>query len=244
MIVTRYRFRPPRVATITMLVIVVVTVSLGNWQTRRVGEKMALQLRLERMAAAPAVTIPGTPLPSADWAQRHVLTRGEFVDSGLVLVDNRVRDGVPGYHVVMPLRIEGGQMHVLVNRGWVAAGLRRDQLPHIRTPSGPQTVEGIAVIPPSNPYELSPAAVADAASGPVRQHVIIARVAAEQRRALQPLVILQTNAVADGLLRDWPRPDARANVNRAYALQWYAMAVLAFVLWVVWNLKKIDVIAP
>ena len=240
-ILARYGFRPRIVPTLAMLVIVVVTVLLGNWQTRRAEEKLGLQDRLDRLATGAVTVLPGTLTAMADWSQRRVVARGEFVASGMILIDNRLRNGIPGYHVVMPLRIEGSQVHVLVNRGWVAAGLRRDQLPTIATPSGSQMIEGSASVPASRPYELARVDEADAKAGPVRQNLVIERIAAEQRITLQPLVILQTSAAGDGLVRDWPRPDARADTNRAYALQWYVMALVALLLWITLNLKKANV---
>ncbi len=236
----RYRFRPGLVPTLTMLVIAVTTIALGNWQTRRAQEKLALQENLDRLGSAPVATLPSVPVAAQDWVLRRVSVRGEYAASQMTLIDNRVHNGIPGYHVVMPLRIEGSALHILVNRGWVAAGARRDQLPSIQTPAGALTVEGVAIVPGSNPYELSRAPEANANAGPIRQNLVIARVAAEQGLALQPLVILQGSAAADGLLRDWPRPDARTDNHRAYALQWYAMALVAVLLWIAFNFKKSD----
>ncbi len=240
----RYRFRPGLIPTLAMLVIVVATIVLGNWQTRRAGEKLALQERLDRWATGPAAKLPGTPVEAAQWAQRRVAVRGEFISSGMVLIDNRLHKGAPGYHVVMPLRMEGGDMHVLVNRGWVAAGTRRDLLPGITTPAGTLQIEGVVSVPAPHPYELARAGQADSQPGPLRQNLVIGRVAADQRLGLQPLVILQTSPATDGLVRDWPRPDARADTNRAYALQWYAMALVAVILWIAFNLKRTDVAQP
>jgi len=239
-ILDRYRFRPRLVPTLAMLVIAATTVALGNWQTRRAEEKLATQERLDRLTMGPAATLPPGPVRAADWAQRRVVVSGEFLAQGLVLVDNRLHKGAPGYHVVMPLRIDGSGMNVLVNRGWIPAGLRRDQLPRFDTPGGAVTIEGVASVPAQQPYELSRAEEANAGSGPVRQNLVIERVAAEQRLTLQPLVILQTSTATDGLVRDWPRPDARADTNRAYALQWYVMALVAILLWIAFNVKKTD----
>ena len=55
--------------------------------------------------------------------------------------------------------------------------------------------------------------------------------------ALQPLVIEQRSAAADGLLRDWPRPDSGADRNESYALQWYLFAALAVVLFVIHSFR-------
>ena len=55
---------------------------------------------------------------------------------------------------------------------------------------------------------------------------------------IQPIVVLQTSAAGDGLVREWPKPDAGVNTHRAYALQWYVMAVLIAGSWIGLNLRK------
>lgn len=210
-------------------------VVLGNWQSRRAEEKLAVRARLDALAAAAPVRLPATPLVPSDYAGRRVTVRGEYVPRHAVLIDNRIHKGVAGYHVVMPLTIEGGEAHVLVNRGWVAAGPRRDELPRIATPAGSQSIEGIAVVPSGRVYELAP----DATHGPVRQNLVVERIAAETGLPLQPLVVLQTNEAGDGLVRAWERTDAGVNTHRAYALQWYALALLTVVVYVVLGFRSV-----
>ena len=221
-----------------MVVIAVGTFMLGNWQTRRAEEKVALQARLDQLSSGAIEEVPEKAVIPGEWAQHRVVARGEFVPEGLVLVDNRLYRGAAGYHVVMPLKLAGGRMHVLVNRGWVAAGARRDVLPSFSTPPGVVTIEGVASIPNDQPYELAKAGEANSEPGPIRQNLVIERVAAEQRLALQPIVILQTGNSTDAFIRDWPRPDARSDTHRAYALQWYAMSVVAVIMWLVFNIRK------
>jgi len=223
----RFRLRP--VWLIAAAAGCALFVALGNWQTRRAEEKLAAQARLDALAAAVPVRMPATPVAANDYAGRRVSVRGEYAPKHTVLIDNRIHKGVAGYHVVTPLRIEGGETHVLVNRGWVAAGPRRDELPGIATPAGPQAIEGVAVVPSGQVYELAP----DATRGPVRQNLVIDRIAAETGLRLQPLVVQQTNDAGDGLVRAWERPDTGVNTHRAYALQWYALALLTAVVYVV-----------
>ena len=49
----------------------------------------------------------------------RVVARGYYDARNQVLIGNRVHEGRVGYHVITPLRIEGGEVRVLVNRGWV-----------------------------------------------------------------------------------------------------------------------------
>jgi cytochrome oxidase assembly protein ShyY1 len=52
------------------------------------------------------------------------------------------------------------------------------------------------------------------------------------------VVVLLTSDAPDGLVRAWERPDAGANTNRAYALQWYALAVLTAALYVGFGFRQ------
>lgn len=229
-----YRFAPRLVPTLAAIAVFVLTLSAGNWQTRRAAEKLALQQRLDAFALAPVVVLGQDRVDPAAVADHRVLARGRFVAGRTLYIDNRVHRGVPGYHVVTPLHIEGGDRHVLVNRGWVAAGPDRGRLPAVATPEDAVSVEGLAIVPLAQPYELAP----DASSGPLRQNLVPERVAAEMKLAMQPVVVLQTGAAPDGLMRDWPKPDAGVNTHRAYALQWYVMAVLSVAMWLGLNLRK------
>jgi surfeit locus 1 family protein len=210
------------------------TVSLGLWQTRRASEKEALQARLERLGAERPLALPARLIAPDDYALRHVVARGVYADRFTILLDNRVHRGRAGFHVVSPLLITGGNVHVLVNRGWIAAGRTRAELPEAPTPAGEQTVEGLATVPTGRVYELA----ANTVEGPVWQNLPLERYRAWSKLELQPIVIQQTNDAGDGLVREWDRPDAGADRHRGYALQWFALAALAVVLYVVLNLKR------
>jgi len=209
-------------------------VALGSWQSRRAEEKLAAQRRADTLAAAAPVRLPATPVTAGDYAGRRVVVAGEYVPARTVLIDNRVHKGVVGYYVVTPLRIENGPLYVLVNRGWVAAGPRRDRLPDVAAPAGSQRIEGLAAAPGGPAFALAP----DDAPGPVRQHLDLERIAAETGLRFQPIVVRQTGASSDGLVRAWERPDAGVNTHRAYAVQWYALAILTAVVYVVLGFKR------
>jgi surfeit locus 1 family protein len=220
--------------TAAMIAFCALTVSLGLWQTRRAAEKEAWPASRDRLAAEPPMALPARLVATDAVALRRVAARGEYSERYTILLDNRVHRGRVGYYVLAPLRISGGEVHVLVNRGWVAAGRTRDELPQIATPAGVQSVAGVAVVPPQRVYELG----ADPAPGRVWQNLVLDRYRVWSGLALQPVVIEQTNDAGDGLLREWGRADAGADKHRAYALQWFSLAILTIVLYVVLNLKR------
>ena len=229
----RWRFEPKRWPSFATVIFVLLTLSLGEWQTRRAKEKLELRARIDALAASPVVALPARAVGASEFAQRPIEVRGEFLAEKTIFIDNRVYRMQPGYHVITPLRITGGNAHVVINRGWVAADPRRVVLPQVATPQGEQVLKGLAVIPLDHVYELAP----DTAYGPVKQHLALDRLRAQWGIELQPVVMLQTSSAADRLVRDWPRQDEGVDTHLAYALQWNVMAAVGAILWVSLNLR-------
>jgi surfeit locus 1 family protein len=258
-IARQYRFRPRAGLTLLALAGVALFYSLGQWQSGRAQQKLALQALHDQALAGPPLQLPARLMGVEDLLDQPLQVRGRFLSQHLLLHDNRVHHGQPGYHVLMPLLIESvgdgladtpgvEPVAILVNRGWIAASRRREQLPEIATPQGVVLVRGIAMLPKLN-YALA----SDDTPGPVRQGIELARVATQTGLRLQPVMLQQQGnvmpgpgneqpaemAFADGLARDWPRDDARVDTHRAYALQWYVMAALTLLAWLGLNLKRI-----
>ena len=242
------RFRPGWGASCVAAVAMVVALSLGNWQVRRAEEKQALQARSDHRGRGATLQVSSRPAEVKDVEYARVSVHGEFLPHHAILLDNRVRNGVAGYDVLTPVRIEGGELCVLVNRGWIAAGPRRDVLPKFPTPAGPQSLEGIAVAASGRYFEFGGDRAAGQKTGaavePVWQNLNLERYAETTRLALQPFLVRQTSASDDGLARSWERPGRGVDVHRGYAFQWYSLATLILVLYVVLNVGIIDTAPP
>jgi surfeit locus 1 family protein len=226
-----YSFRPRLWAVALAAAACAAGIALGNWQARRAEEKRALGAQLAAAMGAPPVEISSGPVDGAALVFKRVAATGRYLDEYTVFLDNKLRRGRPGYEVVTPLRLDG--MHVLVNRGWVAAGRTREVLPKVPAPAGAVRVEGLALA--RLPHALS----AGPATGKVRQNLELDAFARETGLRLQPIVIQQYSAADDGLLRDWPRPDAGVEKHESYELQWYSLAALAVVLLLVLSVRRV-----
>jgi surfeit locus 1 family protein len=219
---------------VAALVAIALTMALGNWQSRRAEEKLALGRELDAAARHAVLALPPFPVDAYGYEFSRVSVRGEYSARHSILLDNKVLRGVAGYQVLTPLKIAGGDTYVLVNRGWVAAGAWRDSLPQFQTPAGTETVEGIAVVPGGHILELG----AKTEEGIVWQNLVLARYAKSSGLKLQPVVLQQTSDSADGLVRAWERPDTGADRHRGYAFQWYALATTILISYVALSIKR------
>jgi surfeit locus 1 family protein len=207
-----------------------VTFALGQWQLGRGHERDAAQAAIDARTQLPELShasiATGNP---QELLHRRVALRGTWEARRTVFLDNRQMNAVPGFYVVTPLKLEGGDAVVLVQRGWVPRNFeRRELLPRVDTPPGMVELHGRIAPPPARLYEFK-----GVESGPIRQNLDIAAFGAETGLKLAPVTVMQTAPPAsEGLLRDWPRPASGSERNYGYAFQWWAMSALIAILYV------------
>jgi len=218
------------------LALVTLGILLGNWQVRRVAEKTALQARLAQRTALPPLVLDGRPLDPAAVEYRRVIVTGEFIPDWPVFLDNRPLEGRTGFVLLMPFRIAGSNETVLVARGWLPRDpAAHDRVPQVATPVGRTTIEGLAVLHPARVMELG-------AAPPPRPHAIVqnldpAGFARASGLSVLPLLVEQTGFDA-ALTRKWPAPAVDVDRNKGYAFQWYALAAMAFLFFVMTGFRS------
>lgn len=234
---------PPRharwVVLFGTLLIMAVTARLGWWQLDRAAQKKSLQHAIESQAAAevmPASALPATETAAEALRYRRISLRGQWLPEHTVYLENRQMRGLPGFFVMMPLKLPAGDA-VLVQRGWLPRNMAdRTKIAPYRTPDGEVEVIGRVMAWPSRLTALG----ADAA-GPIRQNLDFADEAARVNLALRPLAIAelgQPGNADDGLLRDWPMPAVDVHKHYGYAAQWFAFCALSAGLYVWFQLIR------
>lgn len=234
----RIAFRFKVVPFVATVVLVLLGISLGNWQQRRAAEKTALERKLTEGNAAAPLTVGAAPLAAEAVEFRRVTVSGEFVRDWPLYLDNRPYQGRAGFYLLMPFKIAGSGMHVLVERGWLPRNLaERDKLPQVATPAGLVSIAGIARLNAGHVMQLGSAPSLRPQA--IVQNADPAQVAAGSGLALQPFVVEQTSPASPGgddlqLVRDWPAPSLGVEKHKGYAFQWYALALMAAI-YFVWN---------
>jgi len=243
----RLRFRFRGIPFLATLVIVGVGIALGNWQVRRAAEKMAIAGAIGEQGSLPPVVMgAGGGVHGHDRVDtgvhptyRRVLVTGQFVKEWPVFLDNRPYAGRAGLYLAMPFKIAGSERHVLVLRGWLPRDPREyGRLPEYATPQGATTIEGIIVAKAGHVMQLGTAAPVK--PGAIVQNLEVDEVARASGLQLEPFFVQQTGpqAAGDALVRDWPAPDTGVDKHRGYAVQWYALAAMAALFFVITGLRS------
>jgi surfeit locus 1 family protein len=156
--------------------------------------------------------------------------RGHFETEGQFFLDNQQHLGAPGVHVLTPFVIEGSQVRLWVNRGWVGWSRGRDALPQVLPPDGAVQLTGRLVLPNDKPLAFVTPAPDD---GALRVQIHLHELRKQSLHPVQPLVMqLLTSEPADTLVRDWPVPENKVPMHKGYAIQWALMAAVTLVFFI------------
>lgn len=237
----RFQWQAGLWPTLATAVLIPLLVGLGFWQLDRAAQKQRLQTEYDRgQVNAPIHLRP--VLESAESLRfQRVRARGQYEPQYQILIDNRVHQGQAGYHVLTPLRIEDGNVRVLVNRGWVSLGVDRSQLPSIDTPETVVDVEGIAIVPQTGGFHLGSARPPGNDWQPLWQYLDLPEYAQQAPFPLQPVVILlDPQSKAGGFARNWARLDTGIATHHGYAFTWFSLAVALAAIYILVNTRKVD----
>lgn len=233
------RFRIRWIPLLATVIVAAIGVSLGQWQTRRGDEKQAIQAKMAARQSAPAMTLEnaaGIDVAVAEF--RHIKLRGRFVPTWVTYLENRPYNGVPGFYVLMPFKITGSaESAILIERGWAPRDANdRTRVPVVPTPADEIEIEG--VIRSDAGHLLQLGAAEAPRPGAIMQNLDIAAYARASQLPLAPFVVEQSGEIKDGLVRDWPAPSLGIDRHRGYAVQWYALALMAVIFFVVTGFRS------
>jgi surfeit locus 1 family protein len=235
-------FTPPAWGVILAVLATGAFLALGNWQLGRAREKQALLAEFEAGGRA-TIDADGRNLGGLGRYQR-VRIGGSYDATRQLLLDNMPSpvDGRPGFRVLTPLRRADGRGWVLVDRGWVPLGPTREDLPDVAVGGEPRRVSGVLDVLPVPGLRAGPAAVPGDSRWP---RVMLFPTAADVESALgtavEARIVLLDDADPDGFERKW-RPALGFGPERhlGYAVQWFAFALVAAVLFIALNLRRVN----
>jgi len=107
--------------TLLVLVAVAVMIRLGIWQLARLEQRRDFNNRVAAQVAEDPLDLSGQAIESDLYSMeyRSVIVHGEYDSNRQVVLRNQDWQGRLGVHLLTPLRIDGGESVILVDRGWI-----------------------------------------------------------------------------------------------------------------------------
>jgi surfeit locus 1 family protein len=200
-----------------------VCIRLGVWQLARHGEKVRRNASIARQQRSAPVALANLPRDTGDAHYRPATVTGRFDYEHELVLSGRTHQGSPGVNLITPVRVEGSDTAVLVNRGWVYSpdGGRVDRVRWREADSG--SVNGYVEL-----YAPDAGATASAVDARIIRRVSRSEIGSKIPYPVAPFYLMVTGDSADG-----PHP-ARHQIpaldegpHRSYAIQWFSFAVFA-----------------
>jgi surfeit locus 1 family protein len=212
--------------TLFALVVSLGCVRLGFWQLERLRERRERNAQvMARLGEAP---VPFENLPrNSSIRYRRVRTTGNYDFNNELVLTSRGRNGAPGVHIVTPLRQDGTDTVVLVNRGWAYSpdGMRVDL--------GVFREDSIAIIDGFvEQFAVAQGPVTTSSVERAVRRLDYDSISARLPYPLAPLILVQTKdsgefkAVDRGTPVRLEPPRLDEGPHRSYAIQWFGFAVV------------------
>lgn len=228
-----------RAVGLVLLAVVVSTacVFLGRWQWHRhVARDAAIRLVEQNYAADPVPLADLLPAAGSvldpDDVWRQATVTGTYDADATVLLRNRPVDSEPGFHVLVPLRLDDGAV-LVVDRGWVAWDA--DASGEVSVPAPP--AGDVTLTVHLRPDE--PASTRSAPAGQV-QAIHVDQVLAAGGSTVADAAsfggygaVVAESPAAPQRLGALPAPSTDPGSHLSYAFQWWTFAVgsLAAFVW-------------
>lgn len=240
--------------TLVVLILMGVLVRLGFWQLDRLEQRRAANaLLIAALESAPidlnaemedfVEMTPGSAPESL--ANRDIIMTGEFDYNHQRILKLQNWDGRAGVHLITPLVLDGSDVGVLVDRGWIPdseyeAGNLFD------ADAGIQTVEGYIALTETISRLANSEAGTTNTPGIELFRIDIAAVQGDLPYALAPFYVKQSLAGGTAQPGGLPIPvpkeiDLSEGPHLDYALQWFVFSIglgIAYVIFVRRSLRR------
>jgi surfeit locus 1 family protein len=206
-------------------------VKLGFWQIDRASQKEQRIDTIEQLSRVQALSL--TQVLAQDNSEINdlpILLKGEFVDEVLFLLDNQANKGRLGYRVYQVFTVD--ERAVLINLGWVQGSINRTELPDIKAITGEFQLTGHVrkiekgIMLMEQKFNKN--------SWPLRvQQIELDKFSTLISRQLLPFVVYLDKTDVVGYEKNWKPIVMPPEKHRAYAFQWFSLAI-AWLLLMMW----------
>lgn len=215
-------------------------VKLGFWQSARAVEKEERLHNITQLSKTTAMSLSEIQkFPITDINDFPIKLKGEFEKDALFLLDNQTNKGQLGYRVYQIFNVNNQSL--LVNLGWIVGSINRDEIPNVKAITGSFELNGhIRLIEKGI---LLMEQQFNNVSWPLRiQQVEIDKLSAVAQKTLLPFVVYVNEDESLGYKKNWQPIVMPPEKHRAYAFQWFSLAIVWLILmfWASIKFNKAD----
>ncbi len=221
------------VSTVLVIIATIAFLALCGWQLQRRNQRLAANARVLARLEQPAINVTGVPLDPETVDLHHATVRGVFDYNQEIVLQNRTWNELPGVHVLVPLRINGSDEAILVDRGWIPYDIAApaDRVEFHNAP-GEVEVYGVLRQSQARPSSFAPADPLPTLDRRVDSWHRVDLPKIRQQLPYPLLDVFMEEDVRPGETpRVFPKPQPDIALDEGphlfYAVQWFAFALIA-----------------
>lgn len=225
----------------TLLLIVIAMYglsSLGLWQLHRADEKRALLAEYQTRLTAPVLPIAAVVQNPQAFVARRVQGMGVFDSKQQFLLDNRIVQHQAGFDVITPVRLPGYKALLLVNRGFIPARARHGSVPELPVSKGMRRFSGRLYLPISSVFTLAEESENTWEWPLIIQKIDIKQISQHLKQPVLPFLIRLAEASPQAFAYHWKPVTMKPAKHVGYAVQWFALAVVLGIAYIVSQTKR------
>lgn len=205
-------------------------VKLGFWQSDRALQKEQRIKTISELSQTQALSLEQVLLETNEINDLPITMTGEFDNEKIFLLDNQTNKGQLGYRVYQVFNSKDNA--VLINLGWVLGSINRQELPNVQAITGKYQLSGHVRKIEQGIVLMEQILVKNA--WPLRvQQIELDKFSTLISRQLLPFVVYLDKTESVGYEKNWQPIVMPPEKHRAYAFQWFSLA-LAWLLLMIW----------
>ena len=231
------QFAPGLIPSVATLLMAILLFNLGLWQLGRAHYKEAVLERMESRSHERPMDLEKLLRLGDDINDYPVRLQGRYLNEYSFLLDNRPYKQAPGFELLTAF-LSDGQI-VLVNRGWIPQGERRDRFPDIAPVTENLTLEGTAHVPNPAIFVLKEDDYSKVSWPFLIQKIDLEKSAGLLDHPVAPFVLRLDPSAESGFVREWHGQFMGPEKHYGYAVQWFGLFSALLVSYLVVNTQRI-----
>ena len=230
-----FKWQPNAKLLVFSLLMLPLLLGLGSWQLQRGDEKQQIVDHHTRNQQLSPVVTTEELASGEDQQYRLAWIRAKVDNQRVIILDNKVKNGRPGYEILQSVTLSGEREKLLINRGWVEASLDRDILPSIAPIEGEVQLRGYLYRALKGGYRLDDG-IRQVQDWPSRVGWITLERAEELfNESFMPYQLRLDQDSIGALKTGWATVAVQPEKHVGYAVQWFAMAITLLIMTIIAN---------